>query len=196
VRGGTLNAKTARLVERQATAMKAARLSVCALVVHHDVDRSSHGHRIKAVRAGSRTTVSANMVWLSWSARPTLVWNDGCAWPRESTGASEGPSPVPEASPGRWRGIRAKASHSTACVLPRNVPVRRCAGNRTSTRSWLSGARLSAHSCPRIGCQPDEHPGRSPALGGEEQRYRGGEGKQPHHDASEITTGISRNGWP
>jgi hypothetical protein len=50
VRGGTLNAKTARLVERQATAMKAARLSVCALVVHHDVDRSSHGHRIKAVR--------------------------------------------------------------------------------------------------------------------------------------------------
>jgi hypothetical protein len=45
LRGGTLEAKAARLVGRQAETMRASGLPVSAVIVHHDVDRASFVHR-------------------------------------------------------------------------------------------------------------------------------------------------------
>jgi hypothetical protein len=49
IRGGTLDAKTARLVVRQVEAMRSVGLPVKAVVVHHDVDRAGFDHRVTEI---------------------------------------------------------------------------------------------------------------------------------------------------
>jgi hypothetical protein len=50
VRGGTLGAKTVRLIARQLDAMTSAGIDVRTVVVHHDVDRTSLQHRVAEIQ--------------------------------------------------------------------------------------------------------------------------------------------------
>jgi len=51
IHGGTLDAKTARVVRRQVERMMESGLPVMAVVVHHDVDRSSFEHRVAQIES-------------------------------------------------------------------------------------------------------------------------------------------------